>query len=503
MPRKSRQKSALHSSVAGLFALVMAGLVASAASAAPDSPGQVQRKIVQDLAEAVNADGGLKRTAHDLLEEAGLAQESGIASLPPIPDVPRSDDPAFETFDMRLVFGMLAQAFGYVGNQDVMRAQGENSHKALQLRSGTATLLDLSDHIAQTPHGPTLTTPLIIWNDATLHLGRGETLALGRAHGAFIINFGTLLVDGAEIYSDEVENPYNARFRPFVLTTGPGIFRARNARFSYLGFGPTQKFAGVSIARNALERPTAPSYIVKSVLEHLHSLSIHVSDGTIIAENRIVDAEKAALIVARSRDTKVLDNIVSGTARTNAIRILDGSVRTFMAGNVVLGGDRAGILIKGASNHSILRNNIVWNRKGGGIKVDRVRCVQLIGNTLIDNQQKGIEVRQSREALLSGNMLASNRSSGIWISGQPSDAVTRIEDNILDANGAGIATATAEALIFDGNDFSHQFPQFFAGDIVAQARYVAADIKGKTPIALSAAGPVSIPNYPSQCGYGG
>ena len=81
--------------------------------------------------------------------------------------------------------------------------------------------------------------------------------------------------------------------------------------------------------------------------------------------------------------------------------------------------------------------------------------------------------------------------------------MTRIEDNVLDANGAGVATATAEAILLEGNDFTRQFPRFLAGDLGRQARYIASDITGRAPIALDAAGLVRIADLPSHCGQEG
>lgn len=483
----------------GLFA----GLVcAVAASAAPDSPGQIKRAVVESFAASVETDD--RSSASAMLRAFDLGGEARRPPLDPIvaPDGARRAQ--FERFDIRLVLGMLAQAFGYKDNTNVIDAQGGDTRRALLIRGGTARLGDLPDsHVTREGTQTVLRAPLVLWNDAELYVGPGEKLVLDGEGGAFILNLGRLSIDGAHVASNRLHNPGNADFNPFIATTGAGVIRAANSRFSDLGFGGTIKFAGLSIARNALERPKARSYIIDSHLTGLESLMLHAADGTVIAGNRIDAPGKAALLVMRSRGSEILDNVISGEMNTNAIRVVDGSVGTRIEGNAILGGDRAGILIKGASNNAAVRNNIVWARDGGGIKLDSIRCGRVSGNIVIDNRQKGIEIRRSRAAVLSGNLLASNKSAGIWISGQPKEAITRVERNILDANGSGVATATAQAIMFEGNDFSHQFPQFLAGDLVAQARYVAADMTGKTPIALSASGPVSVSHLAFDCGGGG
>lgn len=485
---------------AGALALLCAGPLA----AAPDSPGQIESNRIEALDLAVTADVQALRSASDILASFGLGYDGISPALPALLPEGTARGPAFERFDIRLVLGMLAQAFGHKDNQNVIDAQGGAQGDALLLRAGRAGLDDLPPGSATRTKGRvTLHTPLVIWNEGTFALSPGDTLRLDDASGAFILNFGRMVVDGAVISSTGTKNPHDKDFRPFITTTGAGVIRAAGARFVDLGFGGTMKFSGLSIARNALERPGARSYVSNSVIERVRSLVLHADDGTILSGNRVIDASSAAVLVARSRDTVLIDNIISGPMTTNAIRVVDGSARTRILGNAVLGGDRAGILVKGASNDSEISGNIIWNRAGGGIKIDRVDCARLTGNILISNRQKGIEVRRSRDAVLSANMIANNDSAGIWISAQPEDAVTRVEDNILDANGAGLATATARAIILDGNDFSHQFPQFLAGDIVGQARFLAADMKGKTPMALSASGPVPISGLAYQCEGGG
>lgn len=475
---------------------------ATGASAAPDSPGQIKRALVERFAAKVAADDG--QSASALLRGFELG---GVSPRPALPLIvaPDGTRPAqFERFDMRLVLGLLAQAFGYKDNTNVIDAQGGDTKRALLIRRGAARLSDLPDsHVIRDGALTILQAPLVLWSEAELFVGPGEQLVLDGARGAFILNLGRLSVKGAHVASNGLPNPGNRDFNPFITTTGTGVIRASGARFSDLGFGGTIKFTGLSIARNALERPRARSFIIDSHIEGLESLIIHGARDAVIAGNRITAPDKAALLVMRSRGTAILDNIMSGKMETNAIRVVDGSVGTRVEGNAVLGGNRAGILIKGASNDALLRNNIVWSRDGGGIKLDKISCGQVRGNIVIDNRQKGIEIRRSRGAVLSGNLLVSNKSAGIWISGQPRQAVTRVEDNILDANGSGLATATAEAIVFEGNDFSHQFPQFLAGDLVGQARYVAADMTGETPIALSASGPVPLTDLNHDCGGGG
>lgn len=482
--------------------LVASLAVPVALGAAPDSPGRIKSDRVEALALAVENDTQALRSAGELLSSFGFDTDAPDLAFPA--ENVATDAPRFGGFDIRLSLGMLAQAFGHQDNVNVLDAQGGAAADALLLQSGRAALDDLPpSHVTRIGKKVTLHAPLVIWNDASLVMSPGEALLLDDASGAFILNHGVLQIDGAAVSSTGTPNAHDADFRPFIATTGGGVLRATNARFSDLGFGSTMKFSGLSIVRNALERPTARSFVADSVIQRVRSVTLHAANGAHMSGNRIIDAGSAALLIVRSRNTDVIGNVMSGPMTTNAIRVTDGSARTRVIGNAVLGGERAGILVKGASNDSEIRGNIVWNRNGGGIKVEAVHCARITGNAVIGNRQKGIELRRSKNARIDGNMLVSNRSAGIWISGQPKAAVTRVEGNTLDANGSGLATATAAAILLDGNDFSHQFPQFLAGDLVAQARYVAADMKGTAPIVLSAIGPVSVTETPDQCERGG
>lgn len=487
-----------------LAAFALLAGIAMPGWAAPDSPGHLQRLAVERLAEATAADPEARRPARELLSEAGFA--------PPVPGgltpLPQRgfEEIVTRRFDLRIVLGLLAQAFGHEDNSAVLEAQADNGTSALLVDRGTLRLTDLAhvmgDDAVSGAGVLELRAPVILWHDAELRVTRDEVLQLSRTHGAFILNFGRLIVDGGDIRGVGGQSPHNEEFTPFVATSGPGTVQMRDARISDLGFGSTVKFSGLSVARTPLDRPAAPSFITGSVIERVRRISVQAAQNLTIDNNRIIDAGSAALVILHSFNTTVTANLVAGTSKTNAIRVLDGSVGTRIAGNAILHGDRVGILVKNAANLTFVENNIVWGRDGSGIKIDRAKCAHVARNILIGNRQKGIEVRRSLEALLVGNTLVGNRSAGIWVSGQPTGAVTRIEDNLLDANGSGVATATAAAIVLEGNDFSAQFPKFLDGDLAVQSRYIASDIKGRAPIALNASGPVSIAGLPRHCESG-
>ncbi|MFT4960849.1 MAG: poly(beta-D-mannuronate) C5 epimerase, partial [Paracoccaceae bacterium] len=174
--------------------------------------------------------------------------------------------------------------------------------------------------------------------------------------------------------------------------------------------------------------------------------------------------------------------------QTNAIRIEHGSVGAVIAGNVILNGDRAGVVIRHNSHHSLVLRNIIWAREGGGILLSHSECSRVISNLVMDNGQKGIEVRSSKESLIEANIVVSNHSAGIWVSAQENGTQTFVTANILGANGTGIASATGATIVLEKNDFTAQFPQFLGGDLALQSRHIAQNIDGHEKVILTSAG---------------
>jgi len=178
---------------------------------------------------------------------------------------------------------------------------------------------------------------------------------------------------------------------------------------------------------------------------------------------------------------------------TNAVRLEDGSANGVIAGNIVLEGERAGILVREHRTGAVVANNVIWDRTGGGITVLGADYGLVQGNLVIANGQKGIEVRDALGAQDLGNTIVSNDSAGLWVSNQPPGTQTVVEDNVIAFNGAGVAGANTGRILMHGNDFSRRYQQFLAGDLALQTEVVARQMNGAVPyvivsgIAMSAA----------------
>jgi mannuronan 5-epimerase len=442
---------------------------------------------------------GPSQPATQMIAAAGLADLVQLRTFGELttPDwaARPSDALQAQAMNLRLALTMLTQAYGAEDVSDVLDAQSSPDQRALVIREGTATLPDLRRMLMETglqkadATGPlTLTVPLVIWSGAALHLEKTDTLNLSRAHGAFLMNFGLLQVDGAQIAGTGEMNATSPVYMPFLTTADGGIIQASHARFAGLGFGRTQKFSGFAIMQGTIRTPAQPSWVSDSVFDSVMTVSISLAHDVVLRGNHFSNMRGAALKVSRSIGAQVLLNLFSGQMRTNAIIVEDGSAKAMIKGNVVLAGKRTGIVVRADSPDATVSHNVVYERIGGGIALITSDCGVVSENLVIGNGQKGIEVRSSDEAAITKNMIYDNHSAGLWISAQDNNAVTFMRGNLLAENGAGVSAAAGAAILMEDNDFSHQFQQFLSGDLATQTAHLARDMRGAAAIVLTAGG---------------
>lgn len=390
------------------------------------------------------------------------------------------------TTNFRLMLASLAQTYTGKNNTAVVNAQGARGPVALSIRAGTVTLADIQAYSAAQGMPPradgTMTLPVVIWPEATLRLSPGERLALARDAGAFVLSMGTLIIEGALIESVGPENPHTPSFTPFVTVASGGSLTMTGATLRGLGFGQTPKFSGLSVVGNLLNQTRGVVAIRNSLFEGLHGVQIAGLSGAEISGNTFGHPKDAALTLTGAPRTLVTDNLFYGAARTNAIRVAEGSGHSQIDRNLFLKGDRVAILVDGQSDNVRVRNNIIWRRAGGGIKFSRTQCGLVEDNMILDNRQKGVEVRKSDGTVLRDNLIAGNSSAGIWVSAQNRQARTALDGNILNGNGAGLSAATGAEIVMDGNDFARQLPKLLDGDISRLTHTMVADLRGKIPI---------------------
>ncbi|MCH2094717.1 MAG: right-handed parallel beta-helix repeat-containing protein [Rhodobacteraceae bacterium] len=493
-----------------LQACVLALGLTQPAAAAPDPQIIDLRKKIEALDTALNGGASLQVPNVDLVDKVGLTHVTKPEMFPALGaayDWTATGNvlPEVERLDLRLALAMLAQTYGAKDNFDVIQAQGGDMD-ALSIRKGVVTLPDLHKLLENnkfssdlSPGGVTLKTPVIIWTDATLRLRPREILQLSRPDGAFIVVFGKIEINGATVRSVGPQSVNSKDFVPFVTVTGGGSAHVANATFEDLGFGGEPKYSGFSIARNPLLPTTGEIHIENSVFDRVVSLAVNASRGATILGNKFHDTRGSSLIVSQSSDARILGNIFSGEAPTNGIRVLSGSARGVIRGNLLLNGERTGIAIRNASDQVLVENNIVWSRGGGGITLTKTNCGLIQNNLVMDNKQKGIEIRTGLGNVVINNKIYKNRSAALFVSAQPHGALTVMRNNRLVGNQSGLATAEGEFVELEGNDFSRQFPRFLDGELSSHTRHIAQNMRGAERVVMTSFGPSDAPLNPFMC----
>ncbi len=440
---------------------------------------------------------------------AALVADSGLVPAPPVPAAMTpapAPAPTFRAMDARIALTMLSQGYGAQDNAIVLVAQPEGQ-RALAVMSGRATPATLAAALAgqglQAPGDPALRVPLIVMPGAVLALGPGETLTLDRAAGAFVANFGRLEVTGATIAVTGDVNPRARSFAPFIATAQGGSVQVDGARITGLGFGRTTKFAGLGVMLSALRLAGQEVRITGTVFSDMRSVVLSGADDAVVTGNLFTATRGPALVVARGARATVAGNVFAAPMATNAIVVDSGALAARVTGNLVLGGDRAGIVVRNGSDGASVDGNVVWNRGGGGITVLRADCGKVTGNLVVGNAQKGIEVRSSDGSRVQGNRILGNRSIGLWVSAQEDGAVAILQDNVLAENATGLASASGAGIWLRGNDFTAQFLRMVGGDLAPQAPAIAADMQGAQALLLTASGAQAQAGPPpDRCGNG-
>ena len=467
-------------------------LAASGVSAPDWELVELRRQLTQ-LSDDVREEGDAR--ARSVWE---LAQNIDWP-IPVEPDhpMPDADMSAFTAqlgwTDFRVALAPMRQIYGAENDKQIHLALKDNP-EALRIENGVATLSGLRQHLThrhltrdRKSGGSLLQVPLIVGPDATLRLGPEDRLVLNRSKGSFIINFGRLELYGAKVSATETPNRHSDSFVPFITSVGSGSVHAVGAELTGLGYGNTAKFSGFSVMAYPTMRPAGRTVIMDSQFDRLVTLSLVGVTAPELRGNRFYSMRRNSLLVSRSAHVLLAGNLFAGDSPTNAIRVTNGSAGAKLIGNIILEGSRAGFLVASGSDGVVVRDNLIWRRNGGGVKLLSTNCATVSGNLILDDKQKGVEVRSSQNAFVVANDIIGNRNAGVWVSAQGEGEVTYVTDNLLRENGSGLSTAGGGALALSRNDMTNQFPRFLDGDLTHQFREIINDLSGQNPILLSSA----------------
>ncbi len=461
----------LRTARAGMLAIAacLAGTVGVLAQAAPGTLPIAQQI---DMLESTPP-GAMRTQAETLAHNLGLktfrAQPAKLRV-----NAPQEIDlgtPVVEGGNVQLALTQLAIMAGANGQLAVVRAQGGDT-SALILRQGSATLAAMADGadpavFALRDGSYHLDRPLIIWSGAELKIGPDETLVMNQNAGAFIISFGSLTIDGANVRSYGTANPAAPEFRPFVLSAGQGVLRATRSTFTGLGMAESLLFGGVAVASPGLIRPKTAVVVAGNRFDDVARLSFVMTDGAQVVNNHLGGAA-GSIILAGGLGGRIEANDVHPAAARSGIRITNGATGTVVASNLVANGRGTGILVDRSTADVTLDGNIVLSNGGDGMSLSQAACARVINNMIVGNGAVGLRLQDAAGADVAGNAILGNGTVGFDLqSGKDRLAGgTTLSDNVVAQNGQGLRGQHIGHVVLHNNTLQDQLPRLFGGDFV-------------------------------------
>ncbi|MEM6323801.1 MAG: NosD domain-containing protein [Pseudomonadota bacterium] len=398
------------------------------------------------------------------------------------PDMPSG---AVSEMDIRIVLAQLARSAGANGQLSVLRAQPSVSAQALVIKNGALSLeaVRAAYPDAVGPHG--FTQPIVIWPGARLEMRAGDVLRLSRPDGAFLANFGALLIEGGTIESAGAANTGAPEFAPFIVTSGAGFALIRGAHLRGLGFGLSPAFSGLAFVKGGLYPSDAPSLIVDSLIEDIGGVTFRGSEEARLVGNIIAAPRRHGVELRATSRVTLQDNLILDAGR-NAIRLTNRANASLIMSNRLFNARSTAIHIETLSHEARVVDNLIWGTRGNALTMHRADCADVAGNTFLHNRGKGVSLRAVQGATVTGNAFYTNTSAAIFLADQPGGVPTRIAGNIFAGNLAGLSAASGAKLLLIGNDFTEQFPRFFDGDLTIASPAILKDLTGTTALTLDA-----------------
>lgn len=455
-----------------------------------------QAKPDADLQAQIRAALAAPRDAEALLALAArLAPMEPGAPVVPASKTDENSPVEVRAGDIQAALTQLAILSGGNGHLSLQLAQA-SGNDVIYLVSGAATLADLGDLVEQRASVWHLSRPLVVWPGASLVLDNGDVLELDTAGGAFLLSFGDIRLTGATLRGDGGKNPAVPAFRPFLLVTGQGTFRADNATFADLGFRGPVAFRGVTVLTGGLMKPAEPPVVTESRFERVFSLSFEGADGMVVAENSFAGAGAASVSIRNGTRVTMTGNRIVGTAEGAGIRLSGRLKEVALIGNLVSDGGRNGVQVDGTTEGLILRGNVVMRNAETGVSIRNATCATVEGNIVAGNGTAGLRLDRSGGSRIADNAIVNNAGSGIELSALGGLGPAVLADNLVAANREGLRAAGLGEVRLDGNDLDDQLPRQFAGDFAPWlGPYLTADAALVIP---AAAGAQPAPSDPCQ-----
>lgn len=438
-------------------------------------PGAQLARDIQAIVDSPTAEARLlAATLAQGMGLTGFTADQAAYPLAPQQVLPMPQGNAVgEVGNLQIALTQLAILAGANGQMSLIRAQNAQS-EALIVRQGSVTLADLADQMAslETPvlierDGVFyLDRPLVVWSDAGLTIGPGETLVLNRTAGAFLMSFGSLSIQQAAVRAEGAPNIGAPEFRPFVLVAGQGTLNATGSDFSDLGIATATLFGGLTVATPGLIRPEFPSAVIDNRFQDISRVSLIMADGGQMIGNQL-QGSQGAIVVSGGQDVAVMSNDLHPGAASSGIRVTDGARGTVVAANIVIGGDKNGILIDRNVVGITLENNLLMQNGADGISLSRVNCARIRNNLVVQNRAVGVQLFDSAGVEVTGNGVLLNGVAGIDIQAKGQTGGTLVAQNVLARNGEGLRGTGIGQVTLQENALRDQLPRLFGGDFTA------------------------------------
>jgi poly(beta-D-mannuronate) C5 epimerase len=384
-------------------------------------------------------------------------------------------DGEFNLVPIDLVLSQVSLQTGSNHHIELKQAQADTARNVLLLRSGEWTLQSLARQLAQEDRPDVLVAgangymarlPLVVWQGAGLSLAAGEVLHLDAGTGSFILNSGTLRLEGATISGGGGANAVE-EFRPFVLTALGGRTVIENSRLTDLGFGERPFMRGVSFVSSPFFPRRTQFSIRNSRFDRVSSIEFSAVDGGLFDANLVTNAGSSGLRIDASRNTVVTDNVIAGSA-DHGIALAAGAGKIRIGGNLLAANQKSGLVASGGVVTSDISDNLIVGNAKSGVFLNSVGCIDLSRNLLLRNGVWGIAAKRSFRVAFEDNVLISNRGPGLSIESSVfPDDTSRISGNRFIANISGVSADGFARLRFARNDFSTQRPILFSGALRA------------------------------------
>jgi mannuronan 5-epimerase len=318
---------------------------------------------------------------------------------------------------------------------ELARRQGREPALAVGLVDGVFDLASLAEAVDDADilarHGERFhaKAPILVGPRATLIVGRGATLRLLTARGAFLASAGDLYVVDATVTSWDADAgrpsllERDEDFRPFLVGYSGSRTFVAGSLIDHLGFdfAKSQGLTFTTGPGDDAPGPAPTGWVVESTIRgNFYGFYTWEAEDVVVVGNRVVDSVLYGLD-PHDHTTRLIiaKNEVLGTQRRHGI-VASREVReALIFDNVVRDNGGSGIMLDRLSTDGVIARNRVLDNLDDGIVLYESPGNLIAHNEVTGNGRVGIRIRNSWQARVLGNRIVRNGGHGIEVYGRP------------------------------------------------------------------------------------